>query len=380
MLPLILFFISLAGLSIYSFSLIDPNLTLINASWWQEIQGAFINFGYLQRPTSTNMFLFLTLLLFMIYFFITRTKKIPHNPFHLALGVVCVTIVSYPFLSHDLFNYIFDAKIFTFYHQNPYLHAPNEFMADPWIRFMHWIHRTYPYGPAYLVLSFIPSFLSMHVFILNFFSFKLMNAMFYLLGVWSLQKLDKRSALIFALHPFVIVEGLINAHNDLIAVALAIVGMYLLQKKNGSRIKAFFVLLGSGLIKFISLPFLGFMYKERRTKYFVLIVQVAIVLYLVSANALLAWYFLIFFAFLPVFPHSIEDLDFLFLGLLLSNYPLIRYGTWEKVGGVDFKNTIIFIFAAINVVYVLYKKRMNKKSRKNLQVTTNNEKQKVKNV
>ena len=58
---------------------------------------------------------------------------------------------SYVAFSYDLFNYIFDAKIITFYHQNPYFHKALDYPGDPMLSFMRWTHRVYPYGPIWLV-------------------------------------------------------------------------------------------------------------------------------------------------------------------------------------------------------------------------------------
>ena len=143
--------------------------------------------------------------------------------------VVVVTLLvsfAYPFLSSDLFNYMFDAKIFTFYHQNPYLQRALDYPSDQWTRFMHWTHRTYPYGPIFLLLSFIPSFLGFGKFTPTFLLFKAMFVGFYLLAVFFLNKLDKKWAIIFATHPLILIEGLISSHNDLIALCLAVIGIF----------------------------------------------------------------------------------------------------------------------------------------------------------
>ena len=58
----------------------------------------------------------------------------------------------------------------------------------------------------------------------------------------------------FATHPLIIMEGLLNLHNDLIGVCLAIIGFYyLLKNKN---IQARLLLTASFGIKYLTLPFL----------------------------------------------------------------------------------------------------------------------------
>jgi len=87
--------------------------------------------------------------------FIRNFKR--YNPLLISILIGVGLLFSYPFLSHDLFNYLFDAKIVTFYHQNPYILKALDFPSDPWLRFMHWTHRTYPYGPSFLFLTLVPS-------------------------------------------------------------------------------------------------------------------------------------------------------------------------------------------------------------------------------
>src|SRR3990167_1810684 len=179
----ILYAFILCILTLYSYDLVDPNLTLINNSYWVTFREVVIQLGYYQRDTSWFIYLFLIISLFIFsYLFIRKYNTV--DPFKIALIVSGILLFSYPFLSHDFFNYIFDAKIFTYYGQNPYTHIPANFADDKWLRFMHWVHRPYPYGPVYLPLSFIPSFLGFGKFILNFLLFKIFTVIFYLLGVY----------------------------------------------------------------------------------------------------------------------------------------------------------------------------------------------------
>ncbi|MDO8515495.1 MAG: hypothetical protein Q7S14_03265, partial [bacterium] len=152
------YFFVLFLLSIYSYSQIDLNLTLLQTPWFLQFKETMINLGYYNRPLSTLAFIILVLLLYIL-----KPKKII-----LAIGGLClISLFSYPFLSHDFFNYIFDARIITTYHLNPYFYKALDFPADDWIRFMQWTHRTYPYGPVWLIVTLIPSFLGFSKFILT---------------------------------------------------------------------------------------------------------------------------------------------------------------------------------------------------------------------
>ncbi|OGK13240.1 hypothetical protein A3A93_00730 [Candidatus Roizmanbacteria bacterium RIFCSPLOWO2_01_FULL_38_12] len=356
MIIIIVYLIVLIGLSTYSYVLIDPNLTLINASWWRIFQDTFIQIGYYQRELSWYLYLALVLLLFLFHFiFISRSMKIA-SPFTLAILVSLIIVISYPFLSHDFFNYIFDAKIFTYYHQNPYLKTPLDFPRDEWLRFMHWVHRSYPYGPSFLVLTIIPSFLAFGKFILNFVFFKFLFIASYLIGVYYLQKIDKRSALVFATHPLIIIEGLVNAHNDLIAVSLAVAGFYYLKEKKEWMGRL--LLLLSGGIKYITLPLLFLRKKKEHWLNRVAVFGVVLLIaYLSLFREIQPWYFLTLFIFLPIYPKFIDKLQIFIFGLLMSYYPFIRLGDWTNERLLT-KHWIIISSIILNLLYLLIYKRV----------------------
>lgn len=354
----LLYILLLIITTVYSYSLVDLNLTLFNHPLWQIFRKWIIQVGYFQRDKSALIYLGIITALFLSGPFITKTRL---SPIKLAFFIGFITLFAYPFLSHDFFNYLFDAKILTFYKENPYLHKALDFPADPWLRFMHWTHRTYPYGPAFLLISLIPSFLAFGKFILNFLFFKFMFVIFYLLAVHYLQKLNNKWALMFATHPLVIIEGLVSPHNDLIATSLALMGIYyLLSKKNvAGRLH----LILSGGVKYVTLPLL-ILVKERKNK-LNLIALASLVFVLISlslTSEIQPWYFLSLLAFLPYYGQLISKLNIFFAGLLFSYYPYIRFGGWDQTWKIDLKHQIILVFLIINLGYFscLLKKRANK--------------------
>ena len=361
---LLLYTIILFSFSIYSYALIDPNLTLINNSTWVTFRNVMVNLGYYHRDTSWSVYLGLVIFLFVFHFIFMKYSA-KYNALKIALLISIFLLFSYPFLSHDFFNYIFDAKIITVYHQNPYIHKALDYPADHWIRFMQWTHRTYPYGPTWLLITLIPSFLSFGKFILNFILFKLMFTFFYLMAVYYLNKMNKKWALFFATNPLIIIEGLISSHNDLVAVSIAIVGIYYLlqNKKYGSRL----LLLLSGGIKYITLPFL-FLHKSdsgqaRMTSFWgpkghqnllVFISLVSLLLYLTFSSEIQPWYFLALFALLPYYEKIILKLNILCAGLLLSYYPYIRLGGWDSANKVYLKHEIIAFFLLCSLLRITF--------------------------
>lgn len=360
---IVLYSIVLISLSIYSYTLVDPNMTLVNHPLWTNFRNYMVYWGYYRRDITSVIYVVLIGLLFVFHFVITRKyKKV--NSLKLAGIIGFILLLSYPLLSHDFFNYLFDAKIFTFYHQNPYLHKALDFPHDPWLRFMHWTHRTYPYGPVFLIITLIPSFLSFGKLILAYSLFKVLFIGAYIVSVYYLNKLNKKWAVMFATHPVVIMEGLLNLHNDLIGVCLAVVGFYYLIKNK--QVKARIFLLASAGIKYLTFPLLFISKKDIRIQYIVLAASVGVVGYLSLTSEVQPWYFLTFFALLPFFDDWVARCNIFFAGILLAYYPYIRFGGWDKPEYVNQKHVIIVISLVLNLLYLAYLYLPRKISKRNI--------------
>ena len=349
----VLFCLFVAVLTAYSYTLIDLNLTLFNDDLFLLVRSQLIQLGYYQRELSSYIFLFLISAGFYFHWYYTKNYK-NISLKKILFPLLILGVLSYPLLTHDFFNYMFDAKILTFYHQNPYLMKALDFPTDPWLRFMHWTHRSYPYGPSFLPITLIPSFLSFGKFVLGFYLFKATSTFFYLLGTWSLSKLNRKWAVFFATNPLIIFEGLVNGHNDLIAVGLALAGIYLLMSKKGIRSRL--LLLLSGGIKYITLPLL--LLSPNKKSIFNKIsfgLIVGLLSYLSITQEVQPWYFLALLPFVVYFEDIVVRLNLFFAGLLFSYFPYIRFGGWDMAWKVDLKHQIIIAFLVLNAIYFLLK-------------------------
>jgi len=256
------FLILILGLVVYSYTQIDLNLTLFSFSSYQYIQHSLIQIGYYQRPLSASLFLILTGGLFTVYISLLRLilkQKISESHIKIFVGISLLCLLAYPAFSHDLFNYMFDARIATYYHLSPYFFKALDFPTDPWIRFMHWTHRYYPYGPGWLLITLIPSWLGMGKFVGTLMLFKVMLGGFYIASTYViykiLQKIHPTQALFgvtfFTLNPLVIIESLVSGHNEIVMVGFLLISLYwLLSNKIHITAISF---LASVSIKFVSL-------------------------------------------------------------------------------------------------------------------------------
>lgn len=262
------------GLFLYSFTQVDLNLTLSQWSVWQVVEKFFQHIGYFQRPFSTFFYIAIVLLLYLFYFLFLRRARVGGIRGIRGIWVMIITMTvilafSYNAFSYDLFNYIFDAKIVTHYHQNPYLHKALDYASDPMLSFMHWTHRTYPYGPVWLLLTIPISFIGFDFFLLTFFMFKFLIAASFIGTAFFIGKILNKiypqnetfGLVFFAFNPLIIIESLVSGHNDIVMIFFAVLSIYLILNKNYFR--SFILLIMSIGVKFATfflLPIFGYIY------------------------------------------------------------------------------------------------------------------------
>lgn len=347
-----IYFVLVALFVLYSYVLVDPNFTPVSIGLWSVFRNFMVQIGYYQRAFSFMLYAVLVLLLFIYQAYLLRQEKI--SAFKIACGVGVLSLFAFSFLSHDLFNYLFDAKIVTHYHQNPYVYPAWSFVNDPDLRFMHWVQRTYPYGPTFLLLTIIPSFLSFGKFILSLLFFKILWAGMYICSVFVLEKNSKKAALFFATSPLIIVEGLINNHNDFIAVALAIWALYFINKKGKSFLSYGLFLVSIG-IKYTSFPFVVLLTKWKYRVALATLGFAATLWYSYTHVGIQPWYFLNLWILTPFIVPYFLELTILSFFLLYSYYPYIALGGWDTQDEVFLKERIIAIGVVIALVLLTRK-------------------------
>jgi len=249
-------------LFLYSFTQIDLGLVISRYPFFYQFEKAFQYIGYFNRPLSTLLYLIILVLLTGLYVTLLKlaNKKKLDNHFVwkiIIVGIILLTF-SYNAFSYDLFNYLFDAKILTHYHANPYIHKALDYPGDPMLAFMHWTHRVYPYGPIWLVLTVPLSFVGLQVFIVTFFLFKMLMAASYFGSVYFigkiLQKLKPEKKLFglifFSLNPLVLIECLVSAHLDIVMMFFSLMAFYFLIEKK--YVKSYLSIIFSIGIKFLT--------------------------------------------------------------------------------------------------------------------------------
>src|SRR3989344_8402187 len=336
------------ALLLYSFTQVDLSLTLSQVSIWQGIQKFFQQIGYFNRPLSTVLFLGTTGGMFALYGItlnLIRKNAIDQKLlWKIIIAISVILFFSYNAFSYDLFNYIFDAKIFTHYGQNPYEYKALDFPSDPMLSFMHWTHRRYPYGIGWLFITVPLSFLGFGYFLLTFYLFKLLMISSFIGSCFLIEKIAKKtnsnalfSVAAFALNPLVLIESLVSAHNDGVMIALGLLGIYMFLEKR--HIASLAGLISSIFIKYATVLIIpaiiarGFFKVSTITFFYILIISMAISIFLATYRTnFQPWYLLYvlpfaafvqnkYFVMIPVFIISIAA--------LLQYVPFLYLGNWN---------------------------------------------------
>ena len=340
-------FISIA-LLLYSFTQVDLSLTLSQVSIWQGIQKFFQQIGYFNRPLSTALYLGIIVFMFALYL---KTLNIVQNNlltrqllWKIILAISVILFFSYNAFSYDFFNYIFDAKIVTFYHQNPYEHKALDYPGDPMLSFMHWTHRTYPYGPVWLLLTVPISFIGFGYFLLTFYLFKLLMLGSFIGSAYFIEKISKKleispllSLSVFALNPLIIIESLVSAHNDIVMIFFALIGIFAFFKK---KIIHSLVTLGASVaVKFATIFLLPALLldlffkvnKETVIRAIIVSMSVAVVIVIGRTN-FQPWYLL----FVIPFSSLIANRFYVMIPLVvISFFGLLQYAPFLYLGNWD---------------------------------------------
>lgn len=345
------YFFLFTTFAIFSFVLTDPNLILFKFQWFVNFQTYLWQHILPLQNFRTIFFFVLIVLIFANYLLILKNwnnlQLNSRKSFWLFLIIISLPLVfSYNALSHDVFNYIFNAKMVVVYKANPHLQTALDFATDPMLRFMNNTHTPAPYGYGWTTLSLLPFLAGLGKFIPTFFIFKLFALLSLLLTLLINEQFYKKTnyqkLAIFFLNPLVLIEVLSSAHNDLWMLAPALLAVYLANNlpKNRLRKIILIVLLMtiSISIKFVTLVLLPFIFyqvfkeklgclgKLKIWQYQFELMSLAMFLPLITVRSqqFLPWYLLWPLIFVPL----VQNKFWRNLLLVFSLSSLLRYLPW----------------------------------------------------
>lgn len=364
--------LTLVLLVLFSYTQVDLNLTISSNPIYQRAQQFLTYIGYFRRPSAS--FLYLTILagLYITYSIILKMASRKNFSLGFLWQVIGLSMIflffAYPAFSHDFFNYMFDARIVTKYHLNPYYYKALDFDSDLWVRFMHWTHRTYPYGPVWLILTIPFSFLGWGKFVITLFNFKLMFLLFHFGNIVLIYKIlsiiDKKNAHLgmafFALNPLIMIESLVNGHNEVAMLFFLLAAIYFLMTAKNLVAVIISILLSAGIkfVTIVTIPTIAFGKYIKEKKYdtvlwAIMILLLPVLLLEIVFREAYPWYFIPIVgisALLIKYKNFAFFIQGLSLASLLRYLPFFYYGEYspnmERTREMIFFGTLIF-FAII---------------------------------
>ena len=259
---IVLYFITLALLGVFSYGFTDPHLILSGNSLYSQLHAPLFLLVNGDRQVTTVLFTSVLLVLFACYiwFLKNRTSVFPNwkKLFIVSIISALLLVLSYPALTYDLFNYIATAKVAFHYRENPYLVMPIEIPNEPNLAFTRAANKVALYGPVWILLTAFPHYLGTGNVWLTFIAFKAMNALVYMGFLYFIYRLTRNltNVLFFAFNPLVLIEVIMNGHNDIYMIFLALAGLLLWQ---AGKLSGLLLFIASWFIKGATLilsPFL----------------------------------------------------------------------------------------------------------------------------
>ena len=251
-----------------------------------------------------NLFLLVvTLLLINLLLYVLGYREIIKNKIRLKTIILCFILFNltllfvWPIGSTDIFSYIYQGRILSEHHLNPYITTYSTLNNDSFYQIINnkWSSSPSVYGPLFVMISSSLTFMGGNNFMFTLFLFKLFFVIINILCLYLIYKIFKNQKAIYlcAFNPLILYEFAINGHNDVLMILFLLLSLYFIFKKE-NNIKnyslALFFLILSVLIKFISIIFvpifllvLLFRIKSIREKIYFILSSILIILFTISA-------------------------------------------------------------------------------------------------
>ena len=211
---------------------------------------------------TANAFLYI-----LVYHLIGRIKVSFRHFFGVYAVFAFVLAFVWPIGSDDIFSYVYQGRILSIHHANPFINSYDQFSHDQFYPAIsnYWSGSFVPYGPLFVYCSAMSSWLGQSSIWLSLILFKTFMVLAHLFSVYLVYKISNfKTFFLYALNPLVIFEFIINGHNDALVVLAVVLSIYFLRKYSGMKgqLLACLFLLISALIKLPTVllwPFLGIM-------------------------------------------------------------------------------------------------------------------------
>ncbi|MCX6793279.1 MAG: polyprenol phosphomannose-dependent alpha 1,6 mannosyltransferase MptB [Candidatus Falkowbacteria bacterium] len=273
--------------------------------------------------------------------------------FKIAIFIVLfLCFISPPLLAVDTTAYALNAEVIYTNIQNPYTTPLNAATVPKELSDVWWMALPSPYGPAFLLITFIPwliSFSSLFAFI---YAYKLFALVAFLASAWLFSKLRQRENapayldLLFILNPALIINLVLEGHNEVFIILFLLLFLYTSDKP----LKKLGYMTMAVLIKFstfLAWPLIWFKNSKFNLKSFV------------KSNIFLLIIGLIFFKVINLLPQDFLKQNVLFINnaCFYKCSPIYSLGNHLPNLFGDYFKIITFLLAYLFILYWFLIKR-----------------------
>lgn len=217
----------------------------------------------------TSWFLVMTAIYTALALVLQKSSILSLKKIFLWLSVfVIILLPLLPATSGDLYHYILQGKVLSHYGENPFTFSAGELKHDVFHLFVYPVNIGYPtvYGPVFVLLSSVLTFLFGNFFIVSLYAFKAIFILLHLANVFLIYriiqkiqpKLSGMAAVLYAWNPFIIFETAQNGHNDSVMIFFILLSVHLyVQKKYIWVMPALLLAAMSKYIALMLLPLFG---------------------------------------------------------------------------------------------------------------------------
>ena len=239
---------------------LEKQITVTVKNLNQSKAYSFLNFSYLSAMALVEGVIFFLILagVYILFSYFFSTRKTPFNYqkiIGISLLIAAVILWVKPFMSEDILFYIFRGRVESVYGQNPYTVSYSTFPKDKFYHTSDYqVHKdlTSVYGPLFGYISCALTKIHKQSITWNIIIFKLFNVLLHLLNSFLIMKILSEDSqyvpksdtlLYYCWHPLIILECLLNGHNDMLLISFLFI-LILCIKKGAPHLAFIFLSLG----------------------------------------------------------------------------------------------------------------------------------------
>jgi len=194
----------------------------------------------LNRPITTNelfygiVIILLIITILYLYFYQKISKISLKKLLIFSIFLNLFLSLFWPIGTSDIFGYIYYGRIFSIFHESPYITVYNNFNFDQFFYFLKniWIFHPAPYGPIFIFISSFFSLIFKNDPVLNIFFLKIFFSVINILNGYLIYKITKRKTCfyLYAFNPLVLFELAVEAHNDSLLIMFILFSFLFFKK------------------------------------------------------------------------------------------------------------------------------------------------------